>query len=99
VSSRKLILAATAVLTLAVLPESASAADVCNEAENSHRGGYVITETPDPRPPAFLRGEQMRVGNGHGKGLERAADRSPALHTCAGDGGEGGEGGNPVTDV
>jgi hypothetical protein len=106
VSSRKLITAATAALTLAVLPASASAADVCNEAENSHRGGYVITETPDPNPPAFLRGEQMRVGNGRGAGLERAAERSPALQACGtgdttggGGDGDGGDGGGPVTDV
>jgi hypothetical protein len=105
---RKLALAATtAALTLAALPSAASAADVCNEAENSHRGEYVITETPDPNPPAFLRGKQMRLGNGHGKGLARAADNSPALHTCGGpatdpvdptDPGDGG-GGGPVTEV
>src|ERR1044072_5651616 len=49
-------------------PALASADDgvsVCNEAENSPRGGYVVTDGPvDPVPPAFLRGSQMRVGNG-----------------------------------
>jgi hypothetical protein len=90
---RKLTLATTAAaLALAVMPASASAVDVCNEAENSHRGGYVITDTPDPNPPAFLRGEQMRVGNGHGKGLERAGERSPALQVCGTDGSDGGVG-------
>ena len=54
--SKLTLAAAAAALGLAVLPAPASGADVCNEAENSHRGGYVITDTPDPRPPAFLRG-------------------------------------------
>jgi hypothetical protein len=39
----------------------------------------------------------MRVGNGHGKGLEHAAERSPALRLCgpteAGDGGGDEDGG------
>ncbi len=33
--------------------------NVCNEAENSWHGGYVVTDGPvDPNPPAFLRGSQ-----------------------------------------
>jgi hypothetical protein len=86
---RKLTLAAaTAALAFSALPSAASAADVCNEAENSHRGGYTVNGGPvDPNPPAFLRGSQMRVGNGHGNGLENAAFHSPALRTCG-----------PVTD-
>ena len=52
-----------------------SATDVCNEAENSWQGGYTVNGGPvDPNPPAFLRGSQMRVGNGNGKGLVNAAD-------------------------
>jgi hypothetical protein len=94
---RKLFLAATAAtFALAALPAAASATDVCNEAENSHRGGYSVTGGPvDPNPPAFLRGSQMRVGNGHGAGLVNAAYHSPALRTCGPesdpDGGDGGE--------
>jgi len=89
VHARKIALAAvTATCALAGLPASATAADVCNEAENSPRGGYVVTGGPvDPNPPAFLRGSQMRVGNGHGKGLEHAAERSPALRLCGPDDG------------
>ena len=78
--------AAAAAIALAALPAGASAkpktvdadAIVCNEAENSHRGGYTVTGGPvDPNPPAFLRGSQMRVGaNAH------AAERSPALRLC-----------------
>lgn len=75
---------------------------VCNEAENSHRGGYVVSGgTVDPAPPAFLRGSQMKVGNGAARGLEHAADRSPALRQCEvpSDGGDGGEGGgDPDTE-
>ena len=101
---RKLALAAvTASLTLAALPSAATATatDVCNEAENSWQGDYEMTETSDPRPPAFLRGKQMVLGNGKGKGLVHAAERSPALEVCSGgdDNGGGGDGGGPVTDV
>jgi hypothetical protein len=52
---------------------------VCNEAENSHRGGYVVTDGPvDSVPPAFLRGSQMRVGAN-----DNAALHAPALRVCA----------------
>jgi len=90
------ILAATAA-TLALAPAAIAAPagpdefpSVCNEAENSPRGGYVVTDGPvDPNPPAFLRGSQMRVGNARGAGLEHAAERSPALRVCGPeDGGE-----------
>ena len=88
-----------AAFTLAALPATADATDVCNEAENSHRGGYSVSGGPvDPNPPAFLRGSQMRVGKGDNAGLVRAAERSPALRTCGpeGDGGGGGGGGGEV---
>jgi hypothetical protein len=78
------------------VPASATADDgtsVCNEAENSPRGGYVVTDGPvDPVPPAFLRGSQMRVGNGDGAGLENAADHSPALRVCDPEDGDDGGG-------
>jgi hypothetical protein len=40
----------------------------------------------------------MVVGNGNGKGLVRAAERSPALEVCSGgdDNGGGGDGGEPT---
>jgi len=92
VRARKLTITAIAVTTLAFAAAPANAktdvaADsssiVCNEAENSHRGGYTVSGGPvDPNPPAFLRGSQMRVGAGGGKGLVNAAERSPALRTC-----------------
>ena len=69
--TRKLNLAAcAAILSFAALPAIAGAdtVNVCNEAENSWQGGYVVTGGPvDPNPPAFLRGSQMRVGNGKAK--------------------------------
>ena len=88
--ARKLTLAATAAaIAAAALPVAASAdtpatgASVCNEAENSWQGGYTVTDGPvDPNPPAFLRGSQMRVGNGNGAGLVNAAEHSPALRLC-----------------
>jgi len=43
VTQRNLTLAAvTAALTFAALPSAAKATDVCNEAENSDRGGYTV---------------------------------------------------------
>ena len=82
------------------VPAVASADDgvsVCNEAENSPRGGYVVTDGPvDPAPPAFLRGSQMRVGNGHGAGLGNAAEHSPALRLCGPEGPPTGGGGGDV---
>lgn len=85
-----------ATFLLAATPAS-QAATICNEAENSYRGGYVVSGgLVDPAPPAFLRGSQMRVGNDDAAGLDRAADRSPALRQCdvpSGGGGGGGGGG------
>jgi hypothetical protein len=74
---------------LSALAPAGQAATVCNEAENSHRGGYVVSGgIADPIPPAFLRGSQMRVGSDDAQGLDNAADRSPALRQC--DSGNGG---------
>ena len=92
--------AALAAGAIAAAPAVAAPADggvpVCNEAENSFHGGYSVEGgIVDPNPPAFLRGEQMRLGNGHGAGLLNAAQHSPALRECGpvdgdGDGGGGG---------
>ena len=79
---------ATAICVGALVP-AAEAGTVCNEAENSYRGGYVVSGgIVDPVPPAFLRGSQMSVGNG-GVGINNAADRSPALRQCAAEDGDG----------
>jgi hypothetical protein len=93
---RKLILALAAAGAIAAVVPAAASADadvspvpVCNEAENSWHGGYTVEPGVDPNPPAFLRGEQMRLGNGHGAGLENAAERSPALAVCGDTGGGG----------
>jgi hypothetical protein len=74
--------AGSAVPAVAAGPASDDVA-VCNEAENSPRGGYSVAGgIVDPDPPAFLRGSQMRLGNGHGAGLLNAAQHSPALREC-----------------
>jgi hypothetical protein len=86
----------TALAWLAALAPASPAATVCNEAENSHRGGYEVQGgTVDPVPPAFLRGSQMRVGKDGSRELDNAADRPPALRQCAPEGG-GGNGGLPT---
>ena len=64
---------------------------VCNEAEASWQGGYTVTGSQDPNPPARLvggPGHAMAVGNADlNAGLLNAAERSPALAVCAqGDG-------------
>jgi hypothetical protein len=100
-------LAAAAALGITAAPAVAAppsqTTPVCNEAENSFQGGYTVAPGVDPNPPAFLRGEQMRVGQGHGVGLVNAAGHSPALAVCgpvgagSGDGGSGdGGGGGPM---
>ena len=80
-----------AALTAAFAPAAHADTAVCNEAENSPRGGYVVTgDLVDPVPPAFLRGSTMKVGNG--AGLVNAAEHSPALRVCAPED----DGGGPV---
>jgi hypothetical protein len=84
-----------AALTAAFAPAAHADTAVCNEAENSPRGGYEVTGGPvDPLPPAFLRGSTMKVGNG--AGLVNAAEHSPALRLCAPEDGDGGGGGGPI---
>jgi hypothetical protein len=82
---------------IAALAPASQATTVCNEAENSHRGGYEVSGgIVDPLPPAFLRGSQMRVGNDKSRGLDNAADRSPALRQCGPADGDGGGDGTPT---
>jgi hypothetical protein len=82
---------------LSAFAPAGQAATVCNEAENSPRGGYVVSGgIVDPAPPAFLRGSQMSVGSDEAQGLDNAADRSPALRQCEPSEGGGGGGGGPV---
>ena len=82
---------AIAATYLGAIAPASQGATVCNEAENSHRGGYEVSGgTVDPVPPAFLRGSQMRVGNDKSRGLDNAANHSPALRQCGPAGGDGG---------
>ena len=92
--------AAAGAAWIAALAPAAQASTICNEAENSQRGGYEVSGgIVDPVPPAFLRGSQMRVGQDDSAGLEHAADVSPALRQCSlpddggGDNGGGGDDG------
>ena len=88
-------LVATAAIAIPAVAAADDSVSVCNEAENAPRGGYVVADGPvDPVPPAFLRGSQMRVGNGNGEGLENAAEHSPALRVCAPE--DGGDDESPV---
>jgi len=99
------ILALTAALAAAAAPASAAprgeddaTVAICNEAENSPRGGYSVSGgIVDPNPPAFLRSSQMRVGNGNGAGLLNAAQHSPALRECGPDDDDGGGGDTQAT--
>jgi hypothetical protein len=95
--TRKTKLAATSAVAcaayLSALAPAGQAATVCNEAENSWQGGYVVTGgIVDPAPPAFLRDSQMSVGDATAAGLTTAADVSPALRQCSVDNGGGGGG-------
>ena len=68
-----------AVAYLAALAPAGQATTVCNEAENSHWGGYEVSGgIVDPLPPAFLRGSQMRVGNDGSTGLSQVGLIRPA---------------------
>jgi hypothetical protein len=92
----RITVALSAAAMAAVLAPSAQAASVCNEAGNAHIGGsYIATGTPDPSTPARHKAGLKTLGNGKGSGLERAAERSPALTQCGlpstGDGGSTGE--------
>ena len=85
-------------MTMALAPSSQAA--VCNQAGNGHLGGdYVSTGTPDPTPPARHKSGLKTLGNGKGSGLDRAAERSPALSQCGlPSTGGGGDGSNVVVD-
>lgn len=61
-----------------------SQATVCNQAASSdtHRGDLVPVGTPETSPAAHHKTD-LGAMPGKGKGLERAAERSPALTQCA----------------
>jgi hypothetical protein len=90
--ARKLAVLVTAIAALlGAAPAHAgnhSPSTVCNEAENSPRGAFVVT-SDDPTPPA-RGGFQMTVGNDAAGGLDNAAEHSPALASCVPDTGSGG---------
>jgi hypothetical protein len=66
---------------VAALAPAAQAGDlsVCNQRENSPHASGLVPMGPKADPKG--RGD-MTVGNGKAKGLQNAADHSPALTTC-----------------
>ena len=75
-------------LALALAPGAQAATpDVCNQAQSGHAGAYVATDG-DPGTPA--RNQTNLAVLGSGKGLTRAAERSPALSVCVLPGDNGG---------
>ena len=100
--------AASAALVAALAP-AAQAGDlsVCNQRENSPHASGLVPMGPNADPKG--RGDAT-VGSGKAsKGLQRAADNSPALTTCGtpednssgdgssgSDGGSGGDGGGDI---
>ena len=92
--------AASAALVAALAPAAqATDLDVCNQRENSHHSSGLVPMGPKADPKG--RGDAT-IGSSKAKGLQRAADNSPALTTCGrpegggstgSDGGSGGGGG------
>ena len=88
----RITLALSVAALVAASAPTANAATVCNEAGNGNRAGYVVSGgIVDPTPPARYTTDLKSVGNDKAQGLDRAADRSPALRQCAASG--GGDGG------
>ena len=95
--------AAVSVASMAALAPASHATTVCNQAENSPRGGdwVVVDGTAAAKPGPARQGTPMKVGNDSARGLRIAVDRSPALALCGkpssggggGDDGSGGSGG------
>ena len=72
--------AASAALVAALAPAAqATDLDVCNQRENSHHSSGLVPMGPKADPKG--RGDAT-IGSSKAKGLERAADNSPALTTC-----------------
>ena len=77
----RIVLALTAVAVAAIgSPSAAQAGTVCNQAGNGHHSGPYVATDGDPAKPARYQDGISRLGNG--KGLNRAAERSPALSQC-----------------
>jgi hypothetical protein len=89
---------ASAAFVAALAPAAqATDLDVCNQRENSHKSSGLVPMGPKADPKG--RGDAT-IGSSKAKGLERAADNSPALTTCgtpedggSSSGSDGGSGG------
>ena len=78
----RMVLALCVVAVAAMGSPSAQAGTVCNEAGNGHHNGTYIATDSDPSKPARYQDGLSSMGNGEGKGHDRAAERSPALSQC-----------------
>ena len=86
----RIVLALSAAAVAAIGSPSAHAGTVCNQAGNGHHDGTYVATDGDPSPPARYQSGLSTLGNGKGKGLDRAAERSPALSQCGPPAGGGG---------
>ena len=93
--------AAVSVASMAALAPASHATTVCNQAENSHKGGdwVVVDGTADSNPAPARKGTPMKVGNDSARGLQIAADRSPALARCGQPSTGGGSGGGDNGEI
>ena len=89
----RIVLAMSIAAFVAFGSPSAYAGTVCNQAGNGHHDGTYVATDGDPSPPARYKSGLSKLGSGKGKGLDRAAERSPALSQCgpSSDGGGGGD--------
>ena len=98
--SKLTLAAAGAVLALAVLPAAAHATDVCNEAENSHRGGYTVNGGPvDPNPPPSCAARRCASATATARASSTRPSTRPRCAPAARTVGGGGGGGGPIGDV
>jgi hypothetical protein len=87
----RITLAMTVAAFAAIGSPTAHAGTVCNEVGNGHHDGALVATDSDPNPPARYQTGLSALGNGKGQGLERAAERSPALSGCELPSGGGGD--------
>jgi hypothetical protein len=86
-------------LGLALAPASQAAAPaVCNQASPHFQGGGLVALDPPVDSPAARYTDDLSPLPGQGKGLVRAASKSPALTLCGeGDNGGGDDDGGGVS--
>ena len=86
----RITLALSALATAMTFAPATTHASVCNEAGSGLDGSYAVTGTVDPNPPARFKEDRRPIGNEQSRGLDIAAERSPALSQCGEPGPTGG---------